>query len=641
MAHGAFALRAVRGGTERRNGRSGARAAARSAAVLLVALLGCLTALPGWAGAQAPTRNAVAEAENLYQRALTTDLGREPTPDDGVWRAAIDAAERVTAEAARQLDEARVAAGASSTEALRAEEAYRQALAFTARVYGSVRWHSRAFSHWDAYVAEGGEILPVANPPAGLEGAEAEAFPTDVEFVRAALNQLAFSRYEAGDLEAARAYYLTLLDIEPADPEALRWLARMAFEEGDTATAIQIWGRLVQVAPEDEGARFFLELSRERDEYGAEASEAYRAGIRSYEAGSLAEAFASFERAYAANPDFADAAVWAARSAFELGRPAEAEPYWQAALAADPDDARSAWFLEVTRAQMRWGVAAANDFYAGQTAYADGELDQAEQLFLGATEHNPQYVDAWVWAARSAQEGGRAAEAVGLWQEVLRLDPDDARARHFLQVARQQLAFGPAAGDAFVRGTNAYQVGDVEGARSGFRAAVEAAPDFAAAWSQLGRLEFQVGNFAEAAEAYGRALELEPGNDEYEFFAAEARRLAGLPSEGGGADTDEAAGGESGGDPDGGAGNDAEEVPEGEAPPAEEPSDEEPVEEPEQGPGEEDPQQGPSDDEPVEDDEPEDDEPEEDEPEEDPEEEPGQDPGIVPLPPDPSSPGED
>ena len=67
----------------------------------------------------------------------------------------------------------------------------------------------------------------------------------------------------------------------------------------------------------------------------------------------------------------------------------------------------------------------------------------------------------------------------------------------------------------------------------------------------------------------------------------------------------------------------------------------EPVEEPEQGPGEEDPQQGPSDDEPVEDEEPEDDEPEEDEPEEDPEEEPGQDPGIVPLPPDPSGPGDD
>lgn len=603
MAHGAFALRAVRGGTGRRTCRVDGGLAARTAALLL-ALLCCLSWLSGWAGAQASPQDALAEAESAYVRALTTDLGRKPTPDDGVWRAAIDAAQRASEQAARDVEAARLAAGPTGSATLMAEEGLRQALALTARVYGSVRWHSRAFSHWDAFVAQGGEILPVSHPPAGLQGTQAAEFPTDAEFATTALNQLAFARYEAGDLEAARAYYLTLLDISPADPEALRWLARMAFEEGDTATAIQIWGRLVEVAPEDEGARFFLELSRERDQYGVEASEAYRAGIRSYEAGALSEAFASFERAYAANPDFADAAVWAARSAFELGRPAAAEPYWEAALANDPDDARSAWFLEVTRAQQRWGVAAANDFYAGQTAYADGELMEAERFFRSAAELNPQYVDAWVWAARSAQEAGRAADAEVLWQEVLALDPGDDRARYFLQVARQQQAFGPEAGDAFVRGTNAYQAGDVEGARDGFRAAVAAAPHFAAAWSQLGRLEFQVGNYVEAAEAYGRALELEPGNEEYEFFAAEARRLAGLRGVGDAADTGETDEPEGHDDPASSVEDDEREPQEpGAEEPGEEDAEEEPAEEPEQEPDEEDTEQ---------------------------------DPGIVPLPPDPA-----
>src|SRR5690606_20571870 len=260
----------------------------------------------------------------------------------------------------REVGVARAGGGPTSDATLRAEEALREALALTARVYGSVRWHSRAFENWDAYVAEAGEILDTAVPPEALAPALAADFPTDIEFATTALGQLAFARYQVGDNEAARSYFLTLLDIDPADPEALRWLARIAFEEGDTATAIDIWGRLVQVAPDDEGARFFLELSREREEYGVAASEAYRAGIRAYEGGLLTEALEQFERAYAANTGFADAAVWAARTAFELGRPQVAEPYWQAALAADPQDQRSAWFLEVTRAQLRWGVAAAN-----------------------------------------------------------------------------------------------------------------------------------------------------------------------------------------------------------------------------------------------------------------------------------------
>lgn len=530
MAHGAFALRAVRGGTEQRSTRKAQlpkhRAVSAAVKWLLALLLAAITAN---AFAQEPDpAQTYSAAEAAYAQALAADLGRTPTPDDAVWRAAIDAAELATQHAETAVESARAASGPTSDQVLSAEVGLRDALALTARVYGSVHWHSRAFAHWDRFVAEGGEILAVASPPRGLAPGLVAGFPTDLDFATTALNQLAFARYEAGDNQGARAYYFTLLDIDPADPEALRWLGRMAFEEGDTATAIEIWGRLVQVAPDDEGARFFLELSREREEFGVAVSEAYRAGIRAYESGLLVDALAHFESAYAANPDFTDAAVWAARSAFELGRPAVAEPYWQAALAADPDDARSAWFLEVTRAQIRWGVAAANDFYAGQSAYATGDLEQAEELFLSAAERNPQYVDAWVWAARSSQEAGRAEQAINLWQEVLRLDPGDDRARYFLQVARQQLAFGPEAGNAFVRGMDAYQVGDVEGARSGFTAAVEAAPTFAAAWSQLGRVEFQVGNFAAAAAAYGRALELEPGNDEYEFFAAEARRLAEL-----------------------------------------------------------------------------------------------------------------
>lgn len=510
MADGAIALSYVPGGAR------GRRAGAPLLMVWLLLGWPLATAQVGSAPAANAT-NAYAAAEAAYVQALTTDLGRAPTPDDAVWHAALQAADGALA-AAR--------AGQAGAPTAPISPVLAEALALNARVYGSVRWYSRAFELWDQLLAAGGEALDASHPPAGLPAALAARFPTDQEFLKDALNQLAFARYQAGDLEGARAYYLTLLDVDQGDPEALRWLARLAFEQGDTASAIHIWGRLLEVAPDDEGARFFLELSRERDRYGAAASEEYRAGIRAYEAGDLAAALARFEAAYGQNPEFADAAVWAARSAFEQGLPEVAEPYWRAALEADPADARSAWFLEVTRAQLRWGVAAANDFYAGQSAYQAGDLERAAQLFLSAAERSPTYIDAWVWAARSTQEAGKPAEAIGYWREVLRLDNDDDRARWFLQAAQQQLRYGVRAGAAYLSGVEAYQSGDVEGARRGFTQAVTAAPDFAAAWSYLGRLEFQVGEYEAAARAYDRAVQLEPGNDEYQFFADEARRLA-------------------------------------------------------------------------------------------------------------------
>jgi len=512
VAHGAVAL------TGRRAARSpGAAGPGASRALLaLLAALG-LTALAP-AAAQ-PAAEAYARAEAAFVAALTSDLGRAPTPDDAAWRAAIEAADAAVA-AAREA-----AAGEAFGPA---HDALREALALSARVYGLTGWHSRAFAAWDAYLTEGGEVLARAAPPAALPAALAAGFRTDLELALGALGQLAFARYQAGDLEGAQGAYLTMLELDGAHPEALRWLARIAFESGDTAVAIRIWERLLQVAPDDEGARFFLELSREREAYGAAASDAYRAGLRAYEAGDLAAALPAFERAYAANAAFVQAAVWAGRTALELGRPAAAARYWRAVLDADPGDARAAWFLEVAQAQQRWGVEAANAYYAGQSAYAAGDLEAARASFEAAAEREPSFVDALVWAARTSQEAGDAEAAVGYWEAVLRLDPADQRARWFLQAARQQREFGERAGAAFAAGLEAYQAGDAAGARAGFTEAVRLAPGFAAAWGYLGQLEFLAGDHAAAAEAYARALELEPDNDDYAFFAQEARRLAGV-----------------------------------------------------------------------------------------------------------------
>lgn len=484
--------------------RTSARRIARHLAAALL-LAGGLAAVRAEGAAEADA--AYAAAEGALVAALAVPLERTPSPDDPAWHAALQAATRAAEVAA---------AGVAGEPLLRA---YR----LEAHAYGLTNWYSRAFAAWDAFLAAGGELTDTK--PALPAGADSHLASDRAEY-RRVVGQLAFARYEAGDLEEARGWYLTLLERVPDDPEALRWLARIAYERGDTSAAVVIWQRLLEVAPDDEGARFFLELSRERERYGVEASEAYRLGLRAYEAGRLEPALEAFEAAATANPEFANAAVWAGRTALELDRPELAVRYWERAVRLAPDDARSSWFLEYARLQAAWGVTAGRAYYEGLAAYEDGDLEKARSRFLAATEAAPQFKDALVWTARTTQELGRPDEAIAYWQAVLRLDRDDERARYFIGNARRAVQYGPEAGGAFSRGLAAYQVGDGPTAQAEFAAAVAAAPGFLQAWVYLGQVAFQNRDYRVAADAYSRAAALDPSEDDYVFFADEAERLA-------------------------------------------------------------------------------------------------------------------
>jgi tetratricopeptide (TPR) repeat protein len=270
-----------------------------------------------------------------------------------------------------------------------------------------------------------------------------------------------------------------------------------------------------------------LSLITERERVGEAASEAYREGLSAYEEDRLGEAHAAFAKAVAANPEFVDAAVWAGRTALELELPATAVRFWERVVARRPGDGGARYFLDVARTQALWGVEAGRAFFAGQSAYERGDLESAADSFVSALEANPSMLEAWVWAARTSQELGEPEEALYFWQGVLERRPDDERARYFTELARQQIEFGPRAGQAFAEAVRHYQLAEFDQAEAGFRQAVEANPQFALAWAWLGRLYFTRADYPAAAEAYRRAAELQPANEDYSFFANEAARLAG------------------------------------------------------------------------------------------------------------------
>ena len=455
-----------------------------------------------WAAASGlaqPAGDPLAEARPIVVEAR--DAYDVATPDRPLWAEAL------------QL----------GRQAVAAEPTDPDALLFLARTYSEVRWYIRAWEQWQAYFGVGGTLDDVGRNT--IDFADPEA-PSSRELFAEAGTELGFARYQAGEPDAAIPYYRAVLQRIPEQREALRWLGRIHFEAGRAAEALPYWQRLAELDPADESVAYYLERTRERLAVGVEAADAFSEGIARYEDGDVAGALGSFEAALDANPAYLEAAIWAGRSALDLGLSERAVRWWTRATELDPDDARSRYFLQVARTQARHGPAATQAYFRGQGLYTEGDVAGANEAFVEATRAAEGFKDAWVWAARTHQELGRPAEAIFYWQGVLRLDPADERAEYFLGQAQNQLAYGVEAGEAFTRAVRAYQLADLDTAEAAFREAVEIDASFAAAWGWIGRIAFAERRYDEAAEAYGRAADLQPENEDYAFFAAEAERLA-------------------------------------------------------------------------------------------------------------------
>lgn len=171
---------------------------------------------------------------------------------------------------------------------------------------------------------------------------------------------------------------------------------------------------------------------------------------------------------------------------------------------------------------------AARIYNEGADAYNAGDLEAAQAKLTEALELDPTLEGAWLGLARiyMAQQDytgikvatdklieANAADA-GVWQLrfAAGLGLDDA---DLLQSAREKIApehHATLAIDAYNDGVHASQTGDNDRAIRRFQLAVELDPERAEAFTGLTTLYYNRQEFAQAAEAARRLLELDPGN---------------------------------------------------------------------------------------------------------------------------------
>ncbi|MEO8191648.1 MAG: tetratricopeptide repeat protein [Acidobacteriota bacterium] len=167
------------------------------------------------------------------------------------------------------------------------------------------------------------------------------------------------------------------------------------------------------------------------------------------------------------------------------GRPADAVAEFQSALALQPDSVEA--LLGLGNALERGGRAA-----------------EAEAAVRRAIALQPAYWASYNQLGTYQYNAGRFAEAAAQYERVVALTPDNVRGWNNL-------------GGAW------YQAGNFDKARDAFQKSLAVKPNDGAS-SNLGTLEFFLGHYREAAQAFEEATKLTPANHLYWNNLGDARR---------------------------------------------------------------------------------------------------------------------
>jgi tetratricopeptide (TPR) repeat protein len=219
-----------------------------------------------------------------------------------------------------------------------------------------------------------------------------------------------------------RAVYLA-----PESPETLRFLAEVYGLTGFYGPAFSIWQRFANAnGTLDAAARTQL------------AESGMQVGYARYTQGDLEGALSAYRTVTRLAPATVPAQHWVGRILLEQNRPEAALPYWRRVQELRPNDAGAGYFLELSRAGIAHGLAAARAFYGGVSDYEAGRRGAAREKFLRATALSPGYAEAWGYLGRLAFEAGNFARAETAYARASALAPQNQTYRYFLEQSQNR-----------------------------------------------------------------------------------------------------------------------------------------------------------------------------------------------------------
>ncbi|GAA5535189.1 tetratricopeptide repeat protein [Deinococcus aluminii] len=297
------------------------------------------------------------------------------------------------------------------------------------------------------------------------------------------------------------------VQLAPNNPEYLKLRAQIYTEVGFWRQAELAWNAYFQAVPQASDA----------DRQQAAAVQ-YNLGYAAYTRNQPEEAARFFAACLNLDAQNVDCATWAARTALEAGNYAQAQTLYARALQLKPGDKTLTYFQGLAQRASRYGPAATRAFSRAYLDLDAGRQAQALAGFQEAARTAPNFTEAWREAGRLALELGNAQAARAAYQGAAALPDATASDRYNLALAQEGEQYGLKAVQTFRGAYAKYAAGDKAAAEAGFLDATRQNPQYAKAWAWLGRVRYEMKNYAGAAEAYAQAVQLDPSDKSSAYY---------------------------------------------------------------------------------------------------------------------------
>lgn len=279
-------------------------------------------------------------------------------------------------------------------------------------------------------------------------------------------------------------------------------------------------------------------------------------GLRSHQAGDIAQASTCYQAVLASDPFHADALHLLGIAERDAGRPADALRHLQRVVHLRPRFAEALGNLGLVLAELGRHAEAIGAyrralalnpalvepwFNLANSQRDSGDLEGALASYTEALQRRP-FAEGWRNAALVLTELARFDEAAAAYRRALALAPDDAELWDTLGVVSQYAGrldeavpchfratqLRPAFAQAHSNLGNALKdLGHVAEAIASYRAALAADPTLVAAWNNLGGACLRLGQLDAAMVAFRQALQIDPDFADAELNLGNVLKLQG------------------------------------------------------------------------------------------------------------------
>ncbi len=216
--------------------------------------------------------------------------------------------------------------------------------------------------------------------------------------------------YQQGQLDQAANVYQQILAAAPQNATALHMLGVMAYQRGESATAVELLEQSVA--------------------FGADSQKLNHLGAALFALNRIDEAIDRYRESITRNPDYPDAYSNLGVALQQRGDLAEAEQMYQAAIRMNP---------EYAEAYNNLGI----------VLRLQGRLDEAANRYMQAMQIRPNYPDPLVNLAGIYSEQSRFDESIALYRQAVQLAPDRAGTFNGLGLALKRSGNLTQAADAY------------------------------------------------------------------------------------------------------------------------------------------------------------------------------------------------